>query len=109
MCVIFSDVFFLQLLAVIYDPQYALRLCSEHKLTRACVLIYAAMGLYEESVDHALLVSVTCLYVCFSIRAPDVMNPRCACAARVKLKADNTCSNCRGPLPPGVIFCTLVY
>ena len=50
---------FLQLLAVIYDPQYALRLCSEHKLTRACVLIYAAMGLYEESVDHALLVSVT--------------------------------------------------
>jgi hypothetical protein len=47
-----------KLLAVIYDPQYALRLCSEHKLTRACVLIYAAMGLYEESVDHALLVDV---------------------------------------------------
>ena len=37
-----------------YDPQYALRLCTEHEQTRACVLIYAAMGLYEESVDHAL-------------------------------------------------------
>ena len=46
-----------QLLRVCYDPQYALRLCTEHKQTRACVLIYAAMGLYEESVDHALAVS----------------------------------------------------
>ena len=65
---------------MIYDPQYALRLCSEHNLTQACVLIYAAMGLYEESVDHALLVSVTCLYVCFSIRIPDVFNHRCMCS-----------------------------
>ena len=85
MCVIFSDInpffcFFLQLLAVVYDPQYALRLCSEHKLTRACVLIYAAMGLYEESVDHALLVSVTCLFVCLSIKTPDVINPLCVCS-----------------------------
>ena len=48
---------FPQLLCVVYDPQYALRLCTEHKLTRASVLIYAAMGLYEESVDHALMVS----------------------------------------------------
>ena len=72
--------FFLQLLAVVYDPQYALRLCSEHKLTRACVLIYAAMGLYEESVDHALLVSVTCLFVCLSIKTPDVINPLCVCS-----------------------------
>ena len=47
----------LQLPAVKYDPQYALRLCTEHEQTRACVLIYAAMGLYEESVDHALSVS----------------------------------------------------
>ena len=46
-----------QLPRVHYDPQYALRLCTEHKLTRACVLIYAALGLYEESVDQALAVS----------------------------------------------------
>lgn len=50
----------LQLLIVKYDPQYALRLCTEHKQTRACVFIYAAMGLYEESVDRALEV---CLYI----------------------------------------------
>ena len=51
----------LQLLIVRYDPQYALRLCTEHRLTKACVLIYAAMGLYEESVDYALEV-ITILY-----------------------------------------------
>lgn len=40
-----------------YDPQYALRLCMEHKLDEPCVHIYAAMGLYEESVELALKVS----------------------------------------------------
>lgn len=41
---------------VSYDPQYALRLCMEKKLDEACVYIYAAMGLYEESVDLAVKV-----------------------------------------------------
>ena len=44
----------LQSMAVMYDPQYALRLCTEHGQKEACVYIYAAMGLYEESVDLAL-------------------------------------------------------
>ena len=56
----------LQLLVVKYDPQYALRLCTEHNQTRACVLIYAAMGLYEESVDHALEV---CTHQCVNIKS----------------------------------------
>ena len=42
--------------AVCYDPQYALRLCLERGLHKPCVYVYAAMGLYEESVDLALKV-----------------------------------------------------
>ncbi len=45
-----------QLPMVLYDPQYALRLCAEQHLEEACVHIYAAMGLYEEAVERALLV-----------------------------------------------------
>ncbi|KAJ8042892.1 Vacuolar protein sorting-associated protein 18-like [Holothuria leucospilota] len=41
-----------------YDLKYALRLCSEHKLKRACVHIYTTMELYEEAVDLALQVDV---------------------------------------------------
>lgn len=41
---------------VCYDPQYALRLCQERGFDEACVHIYAAMQLYEESVDLALKV-----------------------------------------------------
>ncbi|KAJ3040940.1 hypothetical protein HDV00_010151 [Rhizophlyctis rosea] len=37
-----------------YDMQYALRLCSQHQLTEACVQIYSAMGLYEQAVALAL-------------------------------------------------------
>lgn len=40
--------------SVCYDLKYALRLCSEYGLTRACVHIYTTMGLYEEAVDLAL-------------------------------------------------------
>ena len=40
-----------------YDVEYALRICSEHKITRACVFIYSAMGLYQEAVRLALQVS----------------------------------------------------
>ena len=47
----------IQYSVVCYDPQYALRLCMEHKLDEPCVHIYAAMGLYEESVELALKVS----------------------------------------------------
>lgn len=53
-----------------YDTHYALRLCIEQNLDEACVYIYAAMGLYEESVDLALkvpqevgVVTVTCTCV----------------------------------------------
>ncbi|PIK61318.1 putative vacuolar protein sorting-associated protein 18-like [Apostichopus japonicus] len=41
-----------------YDLKYALRLCSEHQLKRACVHIYTTMELYEEAVDLALQVDV---------------------------------------------------
>jgi hypothetical protein len=33
----------------------------EHKLDEPCVHIYAAMGLYEESVELALKVSTSCV------------------------------------------------
>lgn len=46
-----------------YDLEYALRLCSEHDLKPACVHIYSTMGLYEEAVDLALLVSTVLLRV----------------------------------------------
>lgn len=42
-----------------YDQKYALRVCSELPgLEKACVHIYATMGLYEEAVDLALKVSI---------------------------------------------------
>lgn len=41
-----------------YDVKYALRLCAECDLKRACVHIYSLMNLYEEAVDMALLVDV---------------------------------------------------
>ena len=43
-------------MGVAYDPQYALRLCLERGLDKPCVYVYAAMGLYEESVELALKV-----------------------------------------------------
>ena len=68
----------LQLLTVRYDPQYALRLCTEHEQTRACVLIYAAMGLYEESVDHALAVCIQVIFVC-NVQKDIIMHLVCTC------------------------------
>lgn len=38
-----------------YDLDYALRLCNQSGRTQACVHIYSKMGLYENSVDLALL------------------------------------------------------
>lgn len=37
-----------------FDPMYALRLCSQHGRSLACVRLYSAMGLWEEAVDLAL-------------------------------------------------------
>ncbi|WVN85777.1 uncharacterized protein L203_100928 [Cryptococcus depauperatus CBS 7841] len=37
-----------------YDLDYALRTCKQHGRTKACVLIYSKLGLYESSVDLAL-------------------------------------------------------
>ncbi len=34
--------------------QYGLRLCAQYKMDRAQVMIYGAMGLYEEAVDAAI-------------------------------------------------------
>ncbi|EGG14862.1 7-fold repeat in clathrin and VPS proteins repeat-containing protein [Cavenderia fasciculata] len=43
---------------IYFDLKYALRLCmKEHKL-KACVLIYSALGLYEEAVDLSLEVDI---------------------------------------------------
>ena len=39
-----------------FDLQYALRLCTQHGKAQACILIYSAMGLYEEAVELALKV-----------------------------------------------------
>ena len=50
-----------------YDPQYALRLCMENKLDEPCVHIYAAMGLYEESVELALKVRLQVYTVVYNI------------------------------------------
>eukprot|EP01113_Clastostelium_recurvatum_P023090 TRINITY_DN2761_c0_g1_i3.p1 TRINITY_DN2761_c0_g1~~TRINITY_DN2761_c0_g1_i3.p1 ORF type:complete len:987 (-),score=308.24 TRINITY_DN2761_c0_g1_i3:8-2968(-) len=41
-----------------YDKRYALRLCTKEGKLEACVLIYSAMGLYEEAVDLALKVNI---------------------------------------------------
>ena len=42
----------------VFDLKYALRLCHELGLRRACVDIYSAMELYEEAVDLALNVDL---------------------------------------------------
>lgn len=41
-----------------FDLKYALRLCTKEEKLQACVLIYSAMGLYEEAVDLALKVDI---------------------------------------------------
>lgn len=40
------------------DLKYALRLCTKYGKTRACVLIYSALELYEEAVELALQVDI---------------------------------------------------
>ena len=40
-----------------YDARYALRVCQEEKVDRACVHVYSVMGLLEEAVQLALTVS----------------------------------------------------
>jgi vacuolar protein sorting-associated protein 18 len=41
-----------------YDLEYALRQCLRHNRTRAVVLLYAAMGMYDQAVERALKVDV---------------------------------------------------
>ena len=41
-----------------YDPEYALRLCTEHKMYRACVIIYIILDLFHEAVELALEVDI---------------------------------------------------
>jgi len=41
-----------------YDLKYALRLCTQHNKMRACVLLYGALGLFEEAVDLALKIDI---------------------------------------------------
>lgn len=40
------------------DLKYALRICTQHGKTRACVHIYSCMELYEEAVELALRVDI---------------------------------------------------
>ena len=48
-----------------YDIEYALRLCSEHHMTKACVHIYCVKELYEEAMDLALKVRhCRAVYMC---------------------------------------------
>ncbi|RHY78201.1 hypothetical protein DYB34_002015, partial [Aphanomyces astaci] len=44
--------------APLYDPAFALRLCTQHEKNRACIYIYSSMGLYQEAVEKALQVDV---------------------------------------------------
>ena len=50
-----------------YDPQYALRLCSQNGLLQSCIHIYSQLGLFEAAVDLALKVTqlarLTCEFV----------------------------------------------
>ncbi|XP_065901474.1 vacuolar protein sorting-associated protein 18 homolog [Dysidea avara] len=41
-----------------YDARYALRVCQEEKVDRACVHVYSVMGLLEEAVQLALTFDV---------------------------------------------------
>ncbi len=41
-----------------YDPQYALRLCSQNGLLQSCIHIYSQLGLFEAAVDLALKVII---------------------------------------------------
>ncbi|RMZ78617.1 hypothetical protein DV738_g3729, partial [Chaetothyriales sp. CBS 135597] len=38
----------------LYDPDFALRLCIQHKRVQSCVHIYSAMGQYQRAVELAL-------------------------------------------------------
>ncbi|CAK4621311.1 hypothetical protein LEN26_021232 [Aphanomyces euteiches] len=42
----------------LFDPAFALRLCTQHEKNRACIYIYSSMGLYQEAVEKALQVDV---------------------------------------------------
>ena len=42
----------------IYDREYALRVCSKENQTEACIIIYSAMGEYEEAVELSLQVDI---------------------------------------------------
>ena len=54
-----------------YDIEYALRLCSEHHMTKACVHIYCVKELYEEAMDLALKVRhCRAVYMCGGVGVP---------------------------------------
>lgn len=42
----------------VFDIAFALRLCTQHEKNRACIYIYAAMGLFQDAVEKALQVDV---------------------------------------------------
>ncbi|VVC29853.1 Clathrin, heavy chain/VPS, 7-fold repeat,Pep3/Vps18/deep orange,Zinc finger, RING/FYVE/PHD- [Cinara cedri] len=44
--------------AVSYNPKFALRLCREYQLSKACVQLSIVLGLWETAVDLALTISV---------------------------------------------------
>lgn len=41
---------------MLYNPEYALRLCSQYGRIQSCIHLYSLMGLYEEAVHLALKV-----------------------------------------------------
>jgi hypothetical protein len=45
-------------LTYLFDPAFALRLCTQNEKNRACIYIYSAMGLFQEAVEKALQVDV---------------------------------------------------
>lgn len=53
---LFSFYFSLQGREMLYNPEYALRLCSQYGRTQSCIHLYGLMGLYEEAVHLALKV-----------------------------------------------------
>lgn len=41
-----------------YDIRYALKLCQEYGLKKACVQLFSLLGLWESAVDLALAVNL---------------------------------------------------
>lgn len=49
----------IDILQINYDIHYALRLCHEHNQKRACVQLFALLGMWKAAVDLALTIELS--------------------------------------------------